>query len=94
MLCKILRPTAFSAGRLTLSPQQAAPRAHLLRSLGGGVFEPTAAVEFKAGEVIGFDGRVTRALAERLQPIEVAVPAVPTETTETTAPRARGRRGR
>lgn len=51
---------------LELTPEQAAPRERDLRALGGGVYEVQTRVQFKAGETLGVDGIVPKALATAL----------------------------
>lgn len=56
------------SGVLELCGSQAASRAHKLVSLGDGRYQIQADVQFKAGERIGFDGDLPRALAALMEP--------------------------
>lgn len=61
----IVAPAFFGAGsRLGLSKEQAAARFHALKEVGKGVYVALDSVQFKAGEVIGVDGELPKALAE------------------------------
>lgn len=53
-------------GILELTPEQAAGRRHLLTDLGDGLYGIASAVQFKAGETVGYDGDVNKALMECL----------------------------
>lgn len=56
--------TAFPAGAiLGLTAAQVKPRVHALREIREGRYEALAAVQFKAGEVIGYDGELSKAMA-------------------------------
>lgn len=69
----IARAAQFGPGTvLELSPQQAAARAHRLRAAGPDQFEPTAPVEFKAGEEIGIvSGEVAKADLDAIEPTTI-----------------------
>jgi hypothetical protein len=54
------------AGVLALTTEQAAARAHNLKALGNGRFEVVHPVEFKAGEVIAYEGDLPKVLATAL----------------------------
>lgn len=54
------------AGVLTLSDEQSAPRSHALKPLGKNRFEIINPVEFKAGEEIGYEGDLPKALADKM----------------------------
>lgn len=86
MRYKLLAPTEFRVGRLTLAEHQVASRAYALRANPDGTYEPAAAVQFKQGEVIGYEGPMPRVLQQRLE-------AVPDEPAPGLAPPA-SRRGR
>lgn len=62
--------TAISArltsGVLVLTDKQAGVRSHNLRHLGKNRYEIVNPVEFKAGEEIGYEGDLPKALAENL----------------------------
>lgn len=64
------RSVAFAAGRLALSEGQAAVRAHALRHVGSSVYEVVQPVEFKQGEVIGYDGEVNKTLAPVIESVD------------------------
>lgn len=51
---------------LQLTADQATPRAHALKALGEGRFEARAAVQFKAGEIVGYEGDLPKAMAAQL----------------------------
>ncbi|OGT01878.1 MAG: hypothetical protein A2143_02350 [Gallionellales bacterium RBG_16_57_15] len=57
-------------GVLTLSADQANPRAHALKPLGKNRFEIINPVEFKVGEKIGYEGELPKALADNLTSAE------------------------
>lgn len=62
---RTLQPVAFAAGtRLALTAGQVNRRAHALKKLGEGLYETTAAVQFKVGEEFGFDGELAKNLVE------------------------------
>jgi len=61
---------SFSSGILELTPDQASSRAHALTPLGDGLYEVTQPVQFKNGEVVGFDGDTNKALLQLVEPIE------------------------
>lgn len=56
------------AGNLELDYAQSAPRAANLRKLDNGFFEILREVQFKRGEVIGYDGAIDKVLAELMEP--------------------------
>lgn len=62
----------LSSGVLELTKEQAAPRLHNLKSQGKGLFEVVNPVEFKRGEVIGYDGDLPKALGDKLEVEEKA----------------------
>jgi len=57
----------LAAGVLRLTPAQSAPRLHNLKALGRGRFEIVSPVEFKRGEIIGYEGELPKALADVLE---------------------------
>jgi hypothetical protein len=61
-------------GQVQLTDVQAAPRAHNLESLGKGLYNVTAPIQFKAGETFGYDGEFPKAMAEICMPAD-SVPA-------------------
>lgn len=67
---------------MQLNPAQAKVRAHQLRPVGEGIFEILQPIEFKAGEILGFDGEVNARLLQNITPIAVK----DSETPETSAP--------
>lgn len=76
MKARTLATIAFGPGaRLILTEGQAATRPNALRKLGNGLYETTASVQFKAGEQIGIEGEVSKALLASLEPI--GTPAKP-----------------
>lgn len=96
----VAAPLSLHAGALLeLTPEQALPRARSLRPVGGGVYEVRASVHFKAGETLGVDGVVPKALATALvspdaapaapaAPAPAAAPAKAAATRKQPAPRA------
>lgn len=68
MKVRALQTLMLAAGTvLTLSEAQAARRRHLLKPLGGSRFEALGVVCFKAGEELGVDGDLPKALAEAVE---------------------------
>lgn len=64
---QVISPVAFGPGvRLSLKEGQAARRPQALKKLGNGLYEVTAEVQFKAGETIGIEGDVPKALLASL----------------------------
>ena len=61
-----IAPITLHTGIVELTPEQAAPRLYQLNDLGEGLYEITGPVQFKAGETIGYDGDINKALMERL----------------------------
>ncbi len=55
------------SGILKLTKEQAAPRLHNLEFLGNGRYQIVHPVEFKTGEVIGFEGELPRNLANLME---------------------------
>ena len=63
MKARVLSVISFAAGqRLALSEGQAKARRHALKKIGNGLYVTTAEVQFKAGEVIGVEGDLPKAL--------------------------------
>lgn len=70
MKARVLSPVGFNAGAvLLLSKEQAVARQHALEPLGGARYRVATRVEFKAGEVIGFDGDPDKVTAAKLEPL-------------------------
>lgn len=66
----ITRPVFIDAGtRLALSDAQARARRGQIKEVGDGVFEATAIVNFKAGEVVGLE-TVPKAIASAFDEIK------------------------
>ena len=60
----INKTTEFAAGtRMKLTDAQARARRHILHKVGDGIYEATALVQFKAGEVVGIAGDLPKAVA-------------------------------
>lgn len=60
-------PVTFHAGAiLGLTAAQAKPRAHALTTLREGRYEVRTSVQFKAGEVIGYDDTPPKSLRDLL----------------------------
>jgi hypothetical protein len=55
-------------GVIGLSDAQAKLRQHALKKVGKGRFEILAPVQFKAGEVLEFDGDLPKSLVTKLEP--------------------------
>ncbi len=96
---RMLQPWTFRAGLLSLTPAQAEPRLYALQAVAPGVFSPWPSVQFKAGEVVGYDGPMDRATASAMTPVEPETHAEPSEPvpapqpaqTPDPTPRKRGR---
>ena len=58
------RSARFATGKLELTDVQAKPRMHNLKPVKGevGVYEVVEPVEFKVGEIVGFDGEPPKSL--------------------------------
>ena len=89
MRFRVLAPLSlWSMGAVVgLTEEQAAPRAHGLRSVGAGRYEVTRTVQFKAGEVIEYDGILPKNLAEPV------VEVLPVALADAKAPKAKKRKG-
>lgn len=74
MRYNVLTIATFGIGSiLQLSDAQAARRCHALRALRKGIYEVHQPVQFKRGEVVGYDGELPKAMAEAIEdPIELA----------------------
>ena len=70
MKYRILQPLSFYSGALLhLTDDQARPRRAVLKPLGDDLHEVTTEANFKAGEVIGFDGGLPKAMAASVEPV-------------------------
>ena len=58
----------INSGVLELTKEQAGPRLHNLKLIKGNKYEVLNTVEFKRGEVFGFDGDLPKVLASALEP--------------------------
>jgi len=58
----------FASGILELTSGQASARTHALKPLGDSLYEVTAPVQFKNGEVIGYDGEINKSLLQLVTP--------------------------
>lgn len=58
----------INSGVLELTKEQAGPRMHNLKPIKGNKYEVLNTVEFKRGEVFGFDGDLPKVLASALEP--------------------------
>lgn len=87
----VAAPLSLHAGALLeLTPEQAAPRVRELRAVGEGVYEVQTSVQFKAGETLGVDGIVPKALATVLvspDAAQAAEPPAPVAAAPKAAPR-------
>ena len=64
----IVSPIEIPAGSvLSLTEGQAVPRRAVLKVIGAGIYEATAALSFKAGERIGYEGELPKAMAEKFE---------------------------
>lgn len=52
----------FHSGKIELSKEQALPRMHNLKHIKGDIYEIVKPIQFKAGELIGFDGEVSKSM--------------------------------
>lgn len=75
-LVKDSKGITIASGILLLTAAQGNARAHALANLGEGLYEIRQPVQFKHGEVIGYDGDINKTLLERI----VEVTAVKEET--------------
>ena len=68
----ILQPLSFYAGAtLGLTEDHAHVRRAVLKPLGDGLYEVATEANFKAGEVIGFEGVLPKAMAAAMHPVSV-----------------------
>jgi len=77
------RPITLQFGVLGLTAQQATARAHNLDELNDGRFRIVQPVQFKAGELFGYDGDLPKSLAARIEtkaPASAKAKAKPAET--------------
>jgi hypothetical protein len=75
---RVLETLDLAAGtRLRLADGQARDRRHALEALGDGAYRARVPLQFKAGEVVGFDGAPDKAAAARL--LDLSAPAAPAE---------------
>ncbi len=77
---KKVRVTGFCAtlgsGKIELTPEQAGPRVNagtIAATKKDGVFEVVGQVQFKRGEVFGYDGEFPPSLLEDMSPVKDAV---------------------
>ena len=61
-------------GKVKLTPAQASARAHCLHSEGGGVYTIMKETMFKVGEVLEWDGVITKTMADECDPAGVETP--------------------
>lgn len=67
--CISAKSYKFYHGVVQLTEKQAKVRAHQIIPKGGDIFEIVQPIEFKAGEVLGFDGEVNARLLQNITPI-------------------------
>lgn len=60
------RSVRLNAGLVELTPDQEKTRSANLRPVGGDVFEIIKPIEFKSGELIGYEGTISKAMANEL----------------------------
>lgn len=58
----------INSGVLELTKEQAGPRLHNLKLIKGNKYEVLNTVEFKRGEVFGYDGDLPKVLADVMEP--------------------------
>ncbi|MGE0289677.1 MAG: hypothetical protein AB7I42_25695 [Bradyrhizobium sp.] len=64
------RVAVIPSGVIAISAEQSGPRRHNLKAQGGDRWEILRPVEFKAGEVIGYEGELPKAMADNLELVE------------------------
>ncbi len=82
MKYRILQPLSFYAGALLyLTNEQARPRRAVLKPLGDGLpcYEVITEANFKAGEIIGFDGDLPKAMAASVEPVPMLMNMIEAE---------------
>lgn len=70
-------PVTLHGGIVELTNEQASCRAHALVSLGEGLYEICQTVQFKTGEVIGYDGEVNKSLLQQVEETAAEVGTLP-----------------
>lgn len=73
----------INSGVLELTKEQAGPRMHNLKPIKGNKYEVLNTVEFKRGEVFGFDGDLPKVLASALEPEWVLASELEPESAKT-----------
>lgn len=66
---KILAPLTFGDGEISLTEAQAARRKHALTPLAKGRYKIVQPVQFKAGELIDYDGVLPKHMAAQVQAV-------------------------
>lgn len=74
---KVVTVASLFSGVVKLDRNQAATREHALRHLQGDVYEILAPIQFKAGEVLGYDGGVNRSFLQLMTPVDEPVQEIP-----------------
>lgn len=64
-------PLTIQSGILQLTKEQAKPRMHNINALSNDTFLIINAVNFKAGEVFGYDGDLPKSVASLAEPVKV-----------------------
>lgn len=80
---RILQPLKFHSGALLgLTEDQARVRKTVIESLGARLYRVITEVQFKAGEIISYEGALPKSMAFSAEPVELEVIAeiVATET--------------
>ena len=78
MRYRVTSPLTIGPGTLLgLTEAQVAPRAHVLVAQGGGQYLTATHVQFKAGEVIDFDGELPKGQVDQAE--ELVDPAAPSQ---------------
>ena len=83
MRYKVLQPVEFAPGSVFrgLSVEQLRRRASFLRILEGGLAEAVQRVQFKAGELVEYDGDVPKTwLGSKIEPVTPDAPVQRRET--------------
>jgi hypothetical protein len=59
-----------NSGRIALSRTQYEARRHNLEPAGDGIYKVRSPIQFKRGEIFGYDGEVNKALLQHLEPTD------------------------
>jgi len=64
----------FHSGILLLTPEQAKARPRVLIPLGDDLYEIKQPTQFKLGEVLGYDGDVSKDMLKFIKSVQVTIP--------------------